>query len=197
MENNRTWVAVFVAMLAIGGGLGYWLGRPGKIVETAAPQVVQADGSIIVERAPDPKAKPKQILPKGAKVERIGQVTVTPPTPEANLKLGSTCERCPPVTIDTTLTRLADGSKRLLISSPDGRIDRAVDIPVETAAPPPEPKRNAIGLSLDPFRQTLGVVVTRDVLGRVRLGAEINQARPIIGGPIKGAEGRVFLMGTF
>lgn len=196
MRNAVIGIVAGLLLAATAVGLGYWLGRPGKIVETAAPAEVQADGSIIVERAPDAKAKPKQVLPKGAKASRIAQITAQGETPEANLRLPGAVP-CPPVTIDTTLADMPDGSQRLLLSSPDGRITRSVDIPVKTAAPPPQPKRNAVGMSVDPFRRTFGVVATRDVFERVRIGVEINQSRPVIGGPVKGAEGRVFLMGTF
>ena len=167
-------IALVLIVAAVGAGI--WIGRPGKIIETAAPEVKQDDGSIIVERAPDAKAKPKQKVPKGSKVERTGEITVQGGAPAAAGK------PCPPVTIDTTLVRNEDGSQRVIVSSPDGPITRAIDIPVETAAPPPEPKLWAAGLSYDPIKQTGGLWVERDIM-RVRLGAEVGQARVVVGGP--------------
>ena len=188
----RTGVVIALIALAAGGGcigLGWWLGKPAVVVENAAPAEKQADGSTIAERRPDAKAKPKQQIPKGAKVERTGEITVQGETPKENVK------PCPPVTIDTTLIRNADGSKRVIVSSPDGTVTRAIDIPVETAAPPPEPKLWAAGVSYSPTKQTSGIWIERDI-ARVRLGAEINQARPIVTGPA-GVEARVRIGWTF
>ena len=192
---DRIMLVAIVLVLGIVGGLGYWLGRPpAPVIETAAPAERQDDGSLIAERRPDAKAKPKQSVPKGGKVERTGSVTVTPPTPEANLRLPGAVP-CPPVTVDTSLVRLPDGSKRLLVSSPDGRIDRAVDIPVETAAPAPEPPKWAAGVSYDLVHQTAGAWIERDV-GRLRLGAEVAQTRVVIAGPT-GIEARLRVGWTF
>ena len=183
-------VLIILALVAI-GGLGYWVGHPAKVIEQAAPEVKQADGSIIAERAPDPKAKPKQQIPKGGKVERTGEYTAL----GGGLKIDGVLRPCPPVTIDTTLVRMPDGSKRVTVSSPDGTITHAIDIPVETAAPAPEPKQWAAGLSYDPIKQTGGLWIERDVM-RVRLGAEIGQARLIVSGP-SAIEARVRIGMTF
>ena len=170
---------------------GYYLGRPAPVVEKPAPAVVQEDGSIIVERAPDAEAKPKQAIPKGSKVERTGEFTAL----GAGLKIDGVLRPCPPVTIDTTLIRNPDGSKRVIVSSPDGTITKAIDIPVETAAPPPEPKAWAAGLSYSPTKQTMGVWIEKGIW-RVRLGAEINQTRQTLAGPT-GVEARLRLGMTF
>ena len=170
-----------IAILAGAGfvGLGWWMGQPKLVVETAAPAVVQSDGSIITPRAPDAKAKPKQQIPKKSKVERIEQIQVqgaTPPEIQACTKV-----KCPPVKVDMTLVRMDDNTKRVVVSSPDGQILSALDIPVETAAPPPEPKKWAAGLSFDPVKQTSGIWIERDI-ARIRVGADINQTRQFIGG---------------
>lgn len=194
---NRTLASILIAVLAGAGfvGLGYWYGTPKPVVETAAPEVKQADGSIVAVRAPDAKARPKQQVPKGAKVERLGAITVQGKTPEANLRFPGAVP-CPPVSIDTTLVHNADGSRRLIVSSPDGRVTRAVDIPVETAAAPPEPRKWAAGLSYEPVKQTFGVWIERDVFERVRLGVEINQTRQDITSPVR-VEGRLKVGWTF
>lgn len=188
------WITLIA--LALGGacaGLGWWFGQPAKVVESAAPAETQPDGSIIVERRPDAKAKakPKQKIPKGATVERTGEFEVV----GGGLKIDGVLKPCPPVTIDTTLIRNADGSKRVIVSSPDGEITRAVDIPVETAAPPPEPKKWAAGVSYNPVKQTAGLWIERDIW-RARLGLEINQARQVISGPTN-TEARLRLGVTF
>jgi hypothetical protein len=173
-------LSVVCVMLAAAAGVGYWFARPAPVVETPVPEIKQADGSVALPRAPDAKAKPKHMTPKGAKVERVGKITARGETPPEIA--ACTSAKCPPVTIDTSLVRMDDGSKRVIVSSPDGQILAGVDIPVETAAPPPEPPKWAAGLSLDPIRQTPGVWIERDIW-RVRAGAEINQVKQRADGP--------------
>lgn len=190
--NGRHRIAFAVlAILALLAALaaGWWIGRPAPVVETAAPEVTQRDGSKIAARAPNAKAKAKQVMPKGATLERTAEIEVQGVTPTGAV------EPCPSVTIDTSLVRLDDGTKRLLISSPDGQITRAVDIPVETAAPPPEPPRWAAGLSFDPIHQTAGVWLERD-MSRFRVGVDLNQTRRFVGGPL-GVEARLRVGWTF
>lgn len=161
---------IALAALALGIGAGWYLSRPVPVVEAAKPAETQADGSKLIERtATQPKARPKQIIPKGATVERIAAVTVQStarPAPD---------QPCPPVTVDMTLIREDDGSKRVIASSPDGQIVAGLDVPVETL-PTPEARPWAVGVSVDPVRQAGGVWVERDI-GRVRLGVEVNQQR--------------------
>ncbi len=192
MDKGKLLVITLI-LLALAGacvGLGWWLNRPAVVAENAAPAEMQADGSTIAERRPDAKARPKHQVPKGAKVERTGEITVQGGTPAGN------AIPCPPVSIDTTLIRNKDGSKRVIVSSPDGQVTKAIDIPVETAEPPPEPKKWAAGVSYNPVLQTGGVWVERDLFERVRLGAEIQQARQFTSGPTS-IETRLRLGWTF
>ncbi len=189
MTRQGATVAAVIAFVLMGGSAvaGWYFTRPATIIETAKPAETQADGSTVIERAPTtPTAKPRQIVPRGAKVERVGSITAQGETPD-EIK-ACTSIPCPPVTIDTSLVRMPDGSKRVIVSSADGTILKGVDIPVETQEVP-EPKVWAAGVSLDPLRQTMGAWVERDIL-RARLGVEINQTRPQIGGPV-GAEIRL------
>jgi hypothetical protein len=179
--------AIGVALAALVGAaaLGWWLGQPKPVQETRAPAQRQADGSLVLGRRPDPHAQPRQQIPRKAKVERLAQVVVQP---EAIAEDG---KPCPPVTVDMTLIREPAGDRRMLASSPDGTIVGGVDIPVESAMPPAEPKRWAAGLSWS-TDQTAGVWIERDVpvfKWVVRAGAEVNQTR--VGGYATGIEGRV------
>lgn len=181
------------ALHGLGLFAGWYLFAPKHVTETAAPAIKQADGSVVLERAPDAKARPAQSVPKGAKVERIEQITVqgeTPPEIAACTKI-----KCPPVKVDMTLVRLPDNTKRVVASSPDGQIVSALDIPVETAAPAAEPPKWAVGLSYDPIKATPGIWLERDVW-RARVGIEANQTRQTIGGPA-GSELRVRVGFTF
>ena len=179
-EGIKALSAAVLVSLAIGIAAGWWMTRPNLIIETPAPEIVQADGSKIIERKPDAKAKPKQILPQGTTLERVIHIEAQ----GSGIRLANgEVKICPRVTVDLSLVRETNGMKRVVASSPDGEIVGAVDIPVETAAPPPEPKRWAAGISIDPVSQTGGIWLERD-LARVRVGVEINQARPTINAPI-------------
>lgn len=184
------WVplAAIAGAIFVAAAVGYWLGQPKPVQESAAPEQHQADGSVMLERRPDVDARPKQQIPRKAKVERVAQVVVQP---DAIAEAG---QPCPPVTVDMTLIREPDGMRRVLASSPDGRVVGGLDVPVETAAPPPEPKRWAAGVSWSPVDSTAGVWIERDVPvfnQVVRVGAEVNQARAGVGAP--GIETRVRL----
>lgn len=170
------WVplAAIAAAIFAAAATGYWLGQPKPVQETAAPAQHQADGSVILERRPDPQAKPKQQIPRKVKVERVAQVVVQP---SATAEAG---KPCPPVSVDLSLIRTPDGMRRMLASSPDGQVVGGMDIPVETAAPPPAPKRWAAGVSWAPSSSTAGAWIERDVpvFSQVlRVGAEVNQTR--------------------
>ena len=156
-----TWTGKIVAVLLgvvliFGAGIaaGWKIFRPKPVaaVEVAAPAVRQADGSLILERAPDAKAVPAQQIPKGAKVERIERIqvrassapaAVTVPTNGSGQPAAVTQALPSTTTVDLTLLRMPDESQRVVASSPDGTIVGGVDIPVSSA--PREPKSTAIG----------------------------------------------------
>ena len=157
-----TWTTKIVAWLvaaglifAVGMGVGWKLFRPKPVatVEVAMPAARQADGSLILERAPDAKAVPAQQIPKGAKVERIERIQVrassapaaaTAPTNGSGQPVAALTPALPSTTtVDLTLLRMPDDTQRVVASSPDGTIVGGVDIPVSSA--PREPKSTAIG----------------------------------------------------
>ncbi|MGN6518676.1 MAG: hypothetical protein ACTHK2_04540 [Dokdonella sp.] len=124
-----------------------------------APQVQQADGSVIAQRAPDAHpAPPRHQLPRGAVEERREQIVVAP-APAAST-----------VEVDLSLVRQGD-ERRVVASSPDGQVLRAIDIPIEPAMLPPPPLPWAAGLSYRTDR-AVGLWVERDI-GHLRLGAEL------------------------
>ncbi len=172
--------AVVVLAMMVSAYFTWLLTKPKVVIETAAPAVVQADGSVIAEKAPDASAKPKQIIPKGARVERIFQVKAK----GQGIKLPSgETKDCPPVTIDMSLVRQEDGSKRVLVSSPDGQISKSLDIPVENVTAPAEAKKWGAGILFNPVSQTGGVWIDRDI-GRIRLGVQLNQTRASLTSPV-------------
>ena len=152
---------------------------PKPIVEVAKPAVVQPDGSTVIERTDtQPSVKPPHVVPKGSTVERVVQVKVKPkvviaddikdaPSLSPDAKPANN-----PITVDLSLVRLKDDTKRVIASSPDGEIVGGMDIPIETLAY--KPRVWAAGISVDPVHQVGGVWIERDI-SRIRLGAEVGQ----------------------
>lgn len=169
-------VALCAAVLGLAGG--YWLrgaDAPTLEVVTPQPQVTQSDGSVLAERAAPPMvpsavpgrpAKPKKPphqLPKGSTEERRIEVVVQ-----------SEVEDCPPVQVDLSLVRDGDG-RRVVASSPDGRVLRALDMPITAGLIPPPVRPWAAGASFEPVSQRAGVWIERD-FARLRIGADVQQA---------------------
>lgn len=152
----------------IGLGVGWWLWSPAPAtVETYAPAIAQAPtttsphGSVVAERKPDANAKPKHQLPPGATAERVMQATIASPL-----------TGCPSIVCDATLIQMDDGSRRVIFSSPDGRVQNAVDIPpvnIEPVRATPWAAGASYGTDA-----TYGGWVDHD-LGPLRLGVEIQQ----------------------
>ena len=161
----------------IAGLLGYGLGwkvsqpTPGKL-DPPAQKIKQADGSVVLARQPDPAAKPKQVLPRGAKVERVVSVEVMPrtsgPSPEGK-------ESPRPVTVDLTLVRMPDQTRRVIASSPDGEIVGGLDVPVEAPPVPRVPKWSVSALA----------------------GFDTHQMRPVYGAKISRSAGAFVFEGGF
>lgn len=173
-----TWIIVSICLMGIGAAI-FYLSLPEPVQETWQPSIRQADRSLILERKPNPRAKPKQSVPSGARAERVGSVTVQP-------------ETAGPVTVDWSLLKLTDNTRRIVASSPDGEVIGGVDVPVAVIA---EPNLWAAGLSFDPVRQTSGIWVERDY-SRIRVGVDINQTRIRVDGP-SGIEARIRIGVTF
>lgn len=91
---------------------------------------------------------------------------------------------CPPVDIELALVRMPDKTRRVVASSPNGKILGGVDIPVESAAPA-KVLRWSAGATRDLLSGAWGGVVTRDVafLRLVAIG------EPAQGG--RGATGKI------
>lgn len=146
--------------------LVFWPETPTPEVVTAAPQVRQADGSVVAQRAQDPHPAPApHILPKGSIEERRESVTVAPSAAAA-------ASGCPPVHVDLSIVRV-DGGQRAVVSSPDGTVIDAKDIPIEAGIMPPAPKPWAAGLSYD-TQHAVGVWLDRDI-GRLVVGAAVQR----------------------
>lgn len=161
----RTKIEAGVAVLAVLAGVIFWLTRaPAPIPEViaAAPQVIQQDGSQVVQRAPDAHPKPPpHVLPKGAIEERRDSFVAAPAAGASSVQ------------VDLSLVRMPDNGRRVIASSPDGTIVSALDVPIEAGLVPAPPKKWAAGLSYSTERE-VGVWLERDI-GRLRLGAEVSK----------------------
>jgi hypothetical protein len=162
MSRLKVFGALLAIMLIAAGGacLAVWLTQK-PIPEDAspAPMVRQADESVIAERAPDAHPlPPRHIIPKGAIEERREEIIVAPASPASSVE------------VDLSLVRQGN-ERRVIASSPDGTILKAVDIPIEPALIPPPALPWAAGLSYD-TRHAVGVWLDRDV-GRLVVGGSL------------------------
>ena len=170
VDSRRVWqLIVLVGGLLlvgalIGGTAGYLLGRgdaPRPESIAPAPEQRQPDSSLMLERRPAaaPAKAPHQI-PAGAVEERRVAVTVQPEH-----------EDCPPVRLDLSLIREGDG-RRVVASSPDGRVTGGLDLPIERGLISAPARPWAAGVSWEPRHELGGVWLQRDV-SRLVLGASV------------------------
>lgn len=167
-------VALIVAFAA-GMGVEWVIQRPRSVPpETPAPEVRQADDSLMLAKQPDQNAKPAHQIPSGAKVERIVSVTVIPSAevmPQTDgfdlQDVGSPASAmpCPPVRVDLTLVLQADQTRRVIASSPDGRVVGGLDVPVDVPDKPRETVWTVSALAGYDLRQhcrVLGAQISRN-----------------------------------
>lgn len=161
---GRLHIALAILAIMLVCVTGAWLDhmltpQPIKEDVAPAPMVRQADESVIAERAPaSASLPPVHVIPKGFHEVRRESVVVAP-TPAASS-----------VEVDLSLVRNG-AEQRVIASSPNGQVIRALDIPIEQALLPPAPRPWAVGLGYTTDRE-VGVWLERD-LGRLRLGAEV------------------------
>lgn len=140
---------------------------PVQEVVSPAPQVRQSDGSVIAARQPATNITPaSHKIPRHAVEERRIQVNVKPPAFVSQ----EGC-KCDPPALDVNLSLVRDGDgRRVIASSPEGKVLSALDVPIEAGLfPEPHPWSAGISVGQD---KSPGVWVERD-LGRFRVGAEL------------------------
>lgn len=168
-------IAGAIAGLLVGWSL--WGAGERKVQEVYAKEEVQKDGSILAEKKPG-ALRPAPVLPKGATVERVIQVKVKPnATPTVGTAIPGSGDQSAPelptTTLDLTLVKLADGTRRVVLKSPDGTIQGAVDSPMLLEAPT-KARVWALGAVLgagEGGRSIRGLSLERD-LGPVRVGVD-------------------------
>ncbi|MBI5888195.1 MAG: hypothetical protein HZB82_05730 [Deltaproteobacteria bacterium] len=78
------------------------------------------------------------------------------------------------MTVDLSVVKMPDDTRRVVASSPNGEVVGGVDIPVEAARPVPAVPKWAAGMSVNLLDRMPGVFIDRD-FGPFRMGAEINR----------------------
>ena len=179
-------------IFGLGAGTGWKLATRKQPAPVPAPGIRQQDGSLILPVSPvqAPVAMQSQRLPQGARVQRQVRVVVQPsasPAPSQPQEPGkipplpatqdATQIPCPPVEVDLTLVKLADGSQRVIASSPSGRVlDNSVDIPVGPAPADVHRYNWVAGVSYNVADKVGGLWLDYRIM-RVTIGAEVQQVK--------------------
>ncbi len=142
-------IVIVVALLIImaAGAAGMWwynrtFGPQIEIVKPAEQVLIPMTptapfGGLVLERRPNAKPRPPpHKLGKGMKEQRRDTITVQPKN-----------EECPPVTVVMSTVEDDKGGRRVVASSPDGRIVGGLDIPITPILMAPPEQRWAAGLS--------------------------------------------------
>lgn len=95
-------------------------------------------------------------------IERVTAVTVQPVAPSLAVVARTDSLRCPAVTIDLSLIRMPDRTRRVVASSPDGLVIGGVDVPLEPRPEDAKPLRWSVGPAYTAAK-AWGAAVTRDV----------------------------------
>lgn len=146
-----------VAAAGLGLSLGWFIYRPVTVTEPPAPEVRQADGSLILKREPGKSPGKLPGMPKGTRATRHAEVTVrsNEPVPEG-------CPVCPDLHVMLTTVEAPDGSKRVIAQSTNGEIIAGTDIPLEPVKIT-TPKLWSAGGYYSPLDRGFGGYIQRDV----------------------------------
>lgn len=153
----RLSVASHIAAAGFGLSVGWFIYHPQTVNEPPAPEVRQADGSIILKREPGKSPGKLPDIPGGSRPTRHAEVTVRSlePVPEG-------CPKCPDLHVMLTTIERPDGSKRVIAESQNGEIIAGTDIPLEPATKA-DIKLWSAGGYYSPLDNGFGGFVQRDV----------------------------------
>ena len=162
-----------IIILAVGLGLGYWLGysrySPKPIQESNAPEIRQADGSLVLERNISETRIPKKppIMPfAGSEWIRHTEVTIKP-----NASLIASNGEIKPIVVKLDLIRLSDKTYRVIANAENGEVMGGIDVPIETTHYPDPPKWAAGGIVLN---NGYGAFIQRSI-GAFLVGLDVAQ----------------------
>lgn len=173
------------------GAVSGWIARGAPVeyrIETYAPTVTYADGTVLGERTPGATpAKSAPSKPKGSRVVRVEEIDIKPtepPTPTASTppecaKAASTFE-CPAIGLRLDIIETTDNMIRVGAKTDDGTITAFRDIPIGKTA---VAMRNHLIVFGEPKREKAGGIYMRD-FGRISLGAGVipylNEPLPVL-----------------
>ena len=187
-----TIVLVIGWLLGLGTGWKLWQTPPPVVHVTPKPQVNNPDGSVVLAVQPSQDMHPAHPVPPGSHVESVASVTVQPlpkppgvsPVAPGALPGSPLANPCPPVTVDITVYRDPDGSRRIEVSSPDGKILKGIHIENEMGPPAPKLLKNSAGLVMGNTAwgdKALGIYYDRD-WKFIRYGGELTKNTYAIAG---------------
>jgi hypothetical protein len=191
LDKYKVYLVVFLVGLIAALLVAWQMWKPEPpVVQTAAAQAVQKDGSVVAEKVPDAAAKPAAIVPKGSTLTRIVKVSLKAKLPTVELSGGVSVETrveqlqdmaksgAPPEMIEQVKQEIIAAVKECpainleldLVTDKDGQ-QRAVlisdgeiistkDIPTVNVAPA-KAYNWGLGASYDPWKETVGVIVER------------------------------------
>lgn len=163
-------LVLFSVTFAAAFALAWWLEKPKQVIEKPAAAVRQGDGSLVLERkatTPAEDVKVPHSLPVGSTLVRETSITVKP-----TQQIGTQETPCEPVIVNSSLVKFADGTQRVVVSSPNGTVTGGTDIPV------------APSVQRDPHWQATAMA-----------GYDFHQRRQVFGGQVTYTRGP-FVVGT-
>ena len=189
--NVRTGLMYALCIGAALGSIAGWVARgaPAEYkIETPAPSVHYADGSVLGERAPQAKLEfTAPAKPQGSRVVRVEEIEIqpgkppepTPATPAECAKAAATFT-CPPIRLRLDIVETTDDMIRVAAKTDDGTITTFRDIPFGKTA---VAMRNHLILIGDPKHEKAGGVYLRD-FGRLSFGGGfipyIDESLPVL-----------------
>lgn len=188
LQRIKDWITGTILGVGIMIMIGVYFNMQPKPIETPAPAIVQSDGSQVLERRPDAKAKSPSVIPKGGKVERIihGEITLNwpkdRPTGVDPANVGGAAN-CPTCKFDLTLVRMPDDTQRVVLWSETGTVVGGLDVPV-ALIDVKKRRTMAAGISHGTSEGAWGAWLDRD-FGPLRTGFEVNKSDSQYEGRVK------------
>lgn len=171
-------------VLGLGTGWQLWQ-HPTPIVHVVPkPQINNADGSVVLPVQPSQNMQPAHPVPHGGHVETTASVTIQTNQPTASIPNSQShadtppmIVPCPPVTVDITIYRESDGTRRIEVSTPDGKIVKGMQIQNGVGPPSPRILKNSVGVVAGTAfdgQKSIGAYYDRD-WKFIRWGGEITK----------------------
>jgi hypothetical protein len=149
---TKLYAATVLMLITFGLGLGLgwklWRGKMTTITrDVPGPAIILHDGGQVLEKKIASKSTIIQVIPDGAHVQEEGTIIFRPnPDPAPDDHPAKVPDAPHDFHINFALVTMADGSRRVVASSPEGKVVGGIDIVVDPHKPAPPPLRNSAGL---------------------------------------------------